>query len=242
MSEPIDYKVRASAFRDGAAAVVAENDRMLWATKPGRHWAADLLIRMAETSDAVHAMGALPMPVVPEPEALSAEWLAEVEARADAATEGPWCTDSWEIYQGTEYVPGISFWIGETCRGTSELGQDRADAAFVAAARSDVPALVAEVRRLNEVLSDAAEALRANAERFETVRSLCDAADHVGIVSGGWFTVDAVRRAAAGQSLPESNGAVRRVAAVQSLRSEDEFGLRHSYRLSHDLPESGGVQ
>ena len=32
-------------------------------------------------------------------------------------------------------------------------------------------------------------------EQIETVRALCDAADHAGISSGGWFTVDAVRRA-----------------------------------------------
>lgn len=76
------------------------------------------------------------------------EWLAAIEARANAATSGPWCTDSWEIYQGTEYVPGISMWIGETCRGATSMEQDRADAAFVAAARTDVPALIAEVREL----------------------------------------------------------------------------------------------
>ena len=56
-------EVRAEAFREGAAAIVAENDRMLWASKPGKHWAADLLTRMAETSDAVRELGALPMPV-----------------------------------------------------------------------------------------------------------------------------------------------------------------------------------
>jgi hypothetical protein len=76
------------------------------------------------------------------------EWLAAIEARTNAATPGPWCTDSWEIYQGTEYTPGISEWIGETCRGKTTLEQDRADAAFVAAARTDVPALVDEVREL----------------------------------------------------------------------------------------------
>ena len=74
--------------------------------------------------------------------------LAHIEARTNAATEGPWCTDAWEIYQGTEYQPGLSMWIGETCRGTSTPEQDQADAAFVAAARTDVPALIAEVRRL----------------------------------------------------------------------------------------------
>lgn len=79
---------------------------------------------------------------------LSEQRLAEILARASAATEGPWCTASWEIYQGTEYVPGMSFWIGETCRGTADLAQDAADAAFVAAARTDVPELVAEVQFL----------------------------------------------------------------------------------------------
>lgn len=33
------------------------------------------------------------------------------------------------------------------------------------------------------------------AERVETVRALCDSADAVGIISGGWFTVDNVRKA-----------------------------------------------
>lgn len=75
--------------------------------------------------------------------------LDAIETRAQAATPGPWCTDSWEIYQGAEYEPGMSLWIGETCRGTGSLEQDRADAEFVAAARTDVPALVAEVCRLH---------------------------------------------------------------------------------------------
>lgn len=78
-----------------------------------------------------------------------------IRARAEAATPGPWCTDSWEIYQGTEYVPGVSLWIGETCRGTGSPEQDRADAEFVAHAREDVPALLAEVQRLKAALSDA---------------------------------------------------------------------------------------
>ncbi|MGQ4437971.1 hypothetical protein ACN6LI_003337 [Streptomyces violaceoruber] len=88
---------------------------------------------------------------------LTEQQLTDIEARAGAATEGPWCTDAWEIYQGTEYVPGVSRWIGETCRGATSPEQDRADAAFVAAARSDVPALLAEVRRLQAELAKSAE-------------------------------------------------------------------------------------
>ncbi len=81
--------------------------------------------------------------------------LDAIQALSDAATPGPWCTDSWEIYQGTEYEPGLSMWIGETCRGTSSLEQDRADAAFVAAARTAMPALVAEIHRLRAELATA---------------------------------------------------------------------------------------
>ncbi|WP_108990410.1 hypothetical protein [Streptomyces coelicoflavus] len=88
---------------------------------------------------------------------LTSQQLADITARAEAATPGPWCTDAWEIYQGTEYQPGLSQWIGETCRGTTSPEQDRADAAFVAAARTDVPALLAEVRRLQDDLAASAE-------------------------------------------------------------------------------------
>ncbi|MFE6408208.1 hypothetical protein ACFVOR_14880 [Streptomyces sp. NPDC057837] len=89
MSEPIDHKVRAAVLREGAAAIVAENDRMLWATKPGKHWAADVLTRMAETSDAVRGQGALPMPVGTA--ALTAEQraaIADLIGDATPATAG----------------------------------------------------------------------------------------------------------------------------------------------------------
>lgn len=76
-----------------------------------------------------------------------ADRLSEIHARAAAATPGPWCTDAWEIYQGTEYTPDVSQWIGETCRGTTTCAQDRADATFVAAAREDVPWLLDQLRQ-----------------------------------------------------------------------------------------------
>ncbi|MDX2760790.1 hypothetical protein, partial [Streptomyces europaeiscabiei] len=188
--------------------------------------------------------GALPVPVAPEPQPPTVERLAEIEARADAATAGPWCTDAWEIYQGTEYVPGISFWIGETCRGTSELGQDRADAAFVAAARSDVPELVAEVRRqaariaeleserhsTNEALDDAVQALRTDRERFETARALCDAADYAGITSGGWFTVEAIRKALGIAAPGPGPDAVTTVFAERAA-AETDPGRRTAWRM-----------
>lgn len=96
---------------------------------------------------------------------LTDQQLSGIEARANAATPGPWCTDSWEIYQGAEYEAGAE-WIGETCRA-GEMDDSRADAEFVAAARTDVPALLAEVRRLTARVAelepdvDLLEALRA---------------------------------------------------------------------------------
>ena len=79
---------------------------------------------------------------------LSKERLDAIRAREAAATPGPWCTDGAEIYQGdSEGVPHLAKWIGETCRADEGDG-GKADAAFVAAARSDVPALLAEVDQL----------------------------------------------------------------------------------------------
>lgn len=81
---------------------------------------------------------------------LSPEYLAEIAARAEAATAGPWCTDGAEIYQGDEYAWN-AFWVGETCRA-DEADGGTVDAAFIAAARTDVPALAAEVERLRAEL------------------------------------------------------------------------------------------
>ncbi|MFD6782300.1 hypothetical protein [Streptomyces diastaticus] len=88
---------------------------------------------------------------------LSPEYLAEIAARAEAATAGPWCTDGAEIYQGDEYS-WDAFWVGETCRA-DEADGGLLDAAFIAHARTDVPALLAEVERLRAALSSAADAI-----------------------------------------------------------------------------------
>lgn len=107
---------------------------------------------------------------------------------------------------------------------------------------AELAALRDELRAANEALSDAAEKLRENQSRFETLRSLCDAAEHVGIVSGGWFTVEAVRRAAAGVPLPRPDGITQRIAPTQAAQSEGEHYafVHHDHRLGHDLPELGG--
>ena len=54
-----DAKHRAEALREAADAIVAEYDRQLWATKPGKHWAADMVRSMA---DAAGQSGPAPEP------------------------------------------------------------------------------------------------------------------------------------------------------------------------------------
>jgi hypothetical protein len=73
--------------------------------------------------------------------------LEAIKARAEAATPGPWFVDrGGEINDPYYSIPGV-------CRdryGDNSLmvGSDRPTADFIAHARTDVPALVAEVEEL----------------------------------------------------------------------------------------------
>ncbi|MFD6180118.1 hypothetical protein [Streptomyces goshikiensis] len=69
-----------------------------------------------------------------------ADRLAEIRARVNAATKGPWTVDQWEIHS-------LTGWVGETC-DVADYPRSIANATFVAAARQDVPDLLAEVARL----------------------------------------------------------------------------------------------
>ena len=80
--------------------------------------------------------------------------LDEIEARANAATKGPWFVG--------QAVPGLesvsrpdrrNIYCGDCSDVTSAAANIRIeDAEFIAHARSDVPKLLAEVRRLQEML------------------------------------------------------------------------------------------
>lgn len=78
---------------------------------------------------------------------LTPERLAEIKARTDAATPGPWFVEHLErdgfTYFSTDIAPLESF-DGEVHAGV--LDEDEAE--FIAHAREDVPDLVAEVERL----------------------------------------------------------------------------------------------
>src|SRR5690242_7401628 len=78
--------------------------------------------------------------------------LAPIQARLYATTAGPWFADGHEIYVRTPNDGDV--WIGETC-DIDDLTASVANGAFVAHARQDVPALLAEVTRLRAELVDA---------------------------------------------------------------------------------------
>jgi hypothetical protein len=82
--------------------------------------------------------------------------LEEIAARVAAATPGPW--GAWIEGLTHPFHPEITAWGGSsvvyTTTGTAiseEVDRD-ADAAFIAAARDDVPFLLAEVERLQAAL------------------------------------------------------------------------------------------
>lgn len=94
--------------------------------------------------------------------------LSAIEARANAATEGPWVNhisgDASVIlagppkYKATDPMPkAVAAVHWGSCDTTKRMApDDRANSDFIASARTDVPALVAEVRRLRAKLDDQA--------------------------------------------------------------------------------------
>lgn len=98
---------------------------------------------------------------------MTEEELKVIEARADAATEGPWTwRDGSDPYCDLGILAGAS---GEVCNfgcaeqyyPTEGTEPSPADAAFIASARTDVPALIAEVRRLQAEKTELAKSLTA---------------------------------------------------------------------------------
>jgi len=76
--------------------------------------------------------------------ALTLAELDAIEARAAAATEGPWRVDASGDVGEKDYIVDAARWRNFV--NTVSFGEDRASAEFVAAARTDVPVLVAALR------------------------------------------------------------------------------------------------
>lgn len=98
---------------------------------------------------------------------MTPEELDAIEARAVTATEGPWRWDVWgnqpdwpgsgKPFISTVAVRGVQqVVVGEMSNASPDFvpgEKDVSNASFIAHARTDVPALVAEVKRLREALT-----------------------------------------------------------------------------------------
>jgi hypothetical protein len=78
--------------------------------------------------------------------------LDAMQARADAADAGPWTMEPSSLYvQNADGEVVASFdWLAQT---PEEWAQLEANARFAAAARTDVPALAAEVKQLRAAVT-----------------------------------------------------------------------------------------
>lgn len=88
-------------------------------------------------------------------EPLSAATLTAIEARANAATPAPWILDEGGNWPGVITEEGN--WIVADWGAWLEGAECLADAAFVAASRTDIPALLAEVHRLRTLIGENGE-------------------------------------------------------------------------------------
>jgi hypothetical protein len=80
--------------------------------------------------------------------------LEAIEARAASATRGPWTQRHRDIgVEGPNYLQTLAWTARLADEGTVGV-RSVADAEFIAHARTDVPALVAEVRALRARIED----------------------------------------------------------------------------------------
>lgn len=84
--------------------------------------------------------------------------LKAIEARANAARPGPWKklaaeTDTWLFVDGpVGNITSREYWHCEKEKQPTRA-QDESDFDFIAHAREDIPALIAEVRRLRGIIN-----------------------------------------------------------------------------------------
>ena len=100
--------------------------------------------------------------------------LEAIRARAEAATRGPW-TYVDNGFDG--YITSESKYLivgGEPAEGRIEPDDPNAD--FIAHSREDIPALLAEVKRLNEMVVHAQEGWHDANEKLASVTAERDAA------------------------------------------------------------------
>lgn len=92
--------------------------------------------------------------------------LDTIEARANAATEGPWMFGT----KKATYRPAIGHpdGLGGLVAHIDAIDMNETDAEFIAASRTDVPALVARVRELEATV----ERVREYGEKMRTANGM----------------------------------------------------------------------
>lgn len=82
---------------------------------------------------------------------LTDEYLQCVENRAQAATPGPWIS----FVEGRDHMSGSNF-VRTQGEDIEFSGATLEDQDFIANARQDIPLLIAEIRRLREIVREIA--------------------------------------------------------------------------------------
>lgn len=95
---------------------------------------------------------------------MNTERLDQIEARANAATEGPWVAEATSIY-GAPYGGGHSYAFPMI----ADLVKWEANADFIAHARTDVPDLVAALRGTYPTREEIAAAMYARYNEGESL-------------------------------------------------------------------------
>lgn len=88
---------------------------------------------------------------------MTPEQLEAIKRRAEAATEGPWIVDHDARVDGCDHVVLLESADVAVCFLSNRSGDpdwQENNGAFIAAAREDIPALVAEVERLRAEVED----------------------------------------------------------------------------------------
>ena len=85
---------------------------------------------------------------------MTAELLAEIQQRADKATQGPWIGLSDEICVAIEQNRGLRYPVVASNVADRKKWFKRKDTEFIAASRQDIPDLLAYVRELSEKVRD----------------------------------------------------------------------------------------
>lgn len=85
--------------------------------------------------------------------------LEEIEARCNAATDGPWEDHNWDKME-RPHVVAHKLWNGvDHCNGHFDVPCTFENTSFIAHSRQDIPYLISEIRKRDRALEVAKEAL-----------------------------------------------------------------------------------